>query len=116
MYKEMGGPYELFLVSRKSCRWLGTQSWLRLGLLVLTERGQMPDLGRQARDFPISRGKLWGGHACSLPLGLHGKVQNLKISSTSLALASMDLGSSIIMKVKSRNPHLPRAGSFGVGG
>lgn len=57
-----------------------------------------------------------GGHACSLPLGLHGKVQNLKISSTSLALASMDLGSSIIMKVKSRNPHLPRAGSFGVGG
>lgn len=83
-----------------------------LGLLVLAERGQVPDLGQASQGLSHQQRSTVVGHTCSLPLGFHGKVQNLKISSMSLASASMDLGRGVIAKVKSRNPHLPRAGSF----
>lgn len=72
----------------------------------------MRALGQASQGLSHRQRPTVGGHAYSLPLELHGKVQNLKISSTSLALASMDLESGVITEVRSRNPHLPRAGSF----
>ena len=71
-----------------------------LELLVLAEQDQMPDLRQASQGLSRQQRSAVMGHSCSYPLGLHGKVQNLQISSASVALASMDSGSAVLTKAE----------------
>lgn len=83
----------------------GGQSWPRPGALGPCWAGS--DAWSPAgKGLPHQQRSAVLGHTCSLPLGLHGKVQNLQTSWTSLPLASVHLGSRVMIQVKSRNPCL----------
>lgn len=88
------------------------QSCPRLGLLGLADQRQMPDLQLASQGLFRQQRSAVLGHSRSLPLRLHGKVQNLQILSTSIALACTDLERGDMTKVVLQSPSLPKAVNF----
>lgn len=72
----------------------------RLGLLCLADQRQMPDFQQASQGLFCQQRSAVLGHSRSLPLRLHGKVQNLQILSKSIAWASTDLGRGDVTKAR----------------